>query len=101
MQGYLTDSELPLRLKKLAFKWRTRMIKVGWNYGEKEKCPICLEEDDTQTHLLECSSLNSPSLPPPTSDDSYSLLNHMKDVDAAIRRREIVMEQRKNADVKS
>ena len=58
MQAYLSDSELPTRLKQLAFKWRTRMIKVGWNYGNKQKCPICKINDDTQYHLFECQELN-------------------------------------------
>ena len=58
MQDYLRESSSTIRLKRLAYKWRTRMVKVGWNYGDKGKCPICLEEDDTQRHLLECTGLS-------------------------------------------
>ena len=58
MQGYLKEAKIPTRLKQLAFRWKTRMIKVGWNYGNKDRCPICLQADDTQTHVLECKDLN-------------------------------------------
>ena len=37
------------------------MIKVGWNYGNKLKCPICQIGDDTQNHLFQCKELNNES----------------------------------------
>ena len=61
MQSYFSDNQLPTRLKQLAFRWRTKMIKVGWNYGNKLKCPICQIGDDTQNHLFQCQELNNES----------------------------------------
>ena len=58
MQSYFSDKQIPTRLKQLAFRWRTKMIKVGWNYGNKRKCPICQVGDDTQNHLFKCKELN-------------------------------------------
>ena len=45
MQAYLVNPNMSLKQKQLAFKWRTRMIKVGWNYGNKGQCPICRDAD--------------------------------------------------------
>ena len=57
MQPYLASSKLPTRLKQLFFKWRTRMVKVGWNFGVKSKCPLCMDAEDKQDHLLNCTKL--------------------------------------------
>lgn len=55
-----SSSTASTRLKRLQFKWRTNMVKVGWNYGNKVKCPLCQpsEAEDTQEHLLVCKKLN-------------------------------------------
>ena len=80
------------------------MVKVGWNYGDKGKCPICLEEDDTQRHLLECTGLHdmNDNLTNDKYDqdsDRYDLTEHMTLLEAAIRKREIFQEERgKNMD---
>ena len=97
MQSYLTEAKIPTRLKQLAFRWKTRMIKVGWNYGNKESCPICLQADDTQTHLLECTYLNDCNTMTNCDIDknNYDLTQHMKRLEAAIRKREIILEKRK------
>ena len=58
IQAYLVDPHLTTRLKQLTFKWRTRMIKVGWNYGVKEQCPLCQNADDTQDHLFHCKNIH-------------------------------------------
>ena len=99
MQPYLLEPKLPTRLKRLAYKWRTRMIKVGWNYGEKGKCPVCFDEDDTQSHLLECNELHeSEKLPTyDNTSDHYNLTEHMKQLEAAIRKREVILEERSDA----
>ena len=38
------------------------MLNVSHNYGKERKCPLCLTEDDTQSHLTECSIMKD-SLP--------------------------------------
>ena len=40
IQSYLLDPHLSTKMKQLVFKWKTRMVHVGWNYGLKEQCPI-------------------------------------------------------------
>ena len=87
MQPYLAYDNLPTRLKQQLFKWRTRMVKVGWNYGKKDKCPICSNADDTQSHLLECKDLNDDV---PKSDD---ITSHMMRLEKAIRRREVILDE--------
>ena len=43
------------RQKRLIFRVRTRMIKVGDNFGNKnEHCPLCLMEKNNQVHILDC-----------------------------------------------
>ena len=71
------------------------MVDVGWNFGRKEKCPICMEADDTQSHLLYCDELNGPNMTHCTSDvDLYDLNTHMKQVENAVRRREVILGDR-------
>ena len=97
IQPYLTDPKLPIRLKQQAFRWRTRMVKVGWNYGKKEQCPICSSADDTQSHLLECDGLKiKDSASTDCSNDTYDLNSHMLRLQAAIRRREVILDERDN-----
>ena len=54
LQPYLTSKEISTRQKKILYRFRTRMVHVGKNYGKKVKCPLCKKEDDTQEHLFEC-----------------------------------------------
>ena len=70
------------RHKRVEFRWRTRMTKVGWNYGLKSKCPLCNEEDDTQEHLLICNQLNN------HIDSHNASRNIIKQIEAALRKRE-------------
>ena len=98
IQPYLTDPKLPIRLKQLVFMWKTRMVKVGWNYGVKEQCPICLNADDTQSHLLVCEELNRDyDMNYSDKRDSYDLTEHMMRLEAAIRKRTIVLDERNSA----
>ena len=53
-QQYLKTNKLSTRNKKSLFKFRTRMVNVGHNFGNKIKCPLCQQEDDTQKHLFQC-----------------------------------------------
>ena len=99
MQQYLFDENIPTRLKQQLFRWRTRMVKVGWNYGKKDKCPICSDSDDTQIHLLECNALKiSEPANPGSEDNEYNLALHMRRLEAAIRRREIILEEREKVE---
>ena len=96
MQSYLTGN-MPNRLKQLAFRWRTKMIQVGWNYGKKESCPICLQANDTQNHLIECTFLNDKNTATNydiEKNNNYNLTQHMIRLEAAIRKREIILEER-------
>ena len=100
IQPYLTDTSLPVRIKQLIFRWRTRMVRVGWNYGKKETCPICSGAEDTQSHLLECNQLNAENHNN-IDDDSgncesgtYNLSQHMARLETAIRRREVILNAR-------
>ena len=36
------------------FRIRTRMFKVGYNFGRKVLCPLCRMHQDNQEGLLEC-----------------------------------------------
>jgi hypothetical protein len=115
MQAYLSDDQLSTRLKQLAFRWRTRMIKVGWNYGTKEKCPLCLAGDDTQDHLLECRELVCNNRDSNNDNDNdndnnynstnnnnnqnknntYNISKHMlMRLEAALREREVILKKR-------
>ena len=58
MQSYLQSEKLTTRQKKYLFRFRTRMIKVSYNYGNKTVCPLCSSnEDDTQEHLFNCLAI--------------------------------------------
>ena len=92
-QPYLSSPNLTIRQKQLAFKWRTKMIKAGWNYGQKIQCPLCSEADDTQNHILSCPVLHPDSL---TVDSDFDINNfepHMKNLEAAIRKREAALDE--------
>ena len=54
MQSYLKNKRITIRQKKLLFRLKTRMVKVGYNYGRKVVCPLCGLHNDDQSGLLEC-----------------------------------------------
>ena len=96
MQTYLVNPHMSLKQKQLAFKWRTRMIKVGWNYGDKGQCPICHDADDTQEHLFYCQDIND-SIDLTDIDKNnitYNIQQHIKRLETAIRAREIMLESK-------
>ena len=125
MQSYFSDNQLPTRLKQLAFRWRTKMIKVGWNYGNKHKCPICQIGDDTQNHLFQCKELNNEShsrggkhdsdCDSDSTDDNNNNNNNNKNtnepnnnninlpkhmlmrLETVLRKREVIIEQREKS----
>ena len=70
------------------------MIKVGWNYGSKDKCPVCAEAEDTQDHLFNCTKLDSDSKDVDSDIDTYDMTEHMKKLEVAIRKREVTLEIR-------
>ena len=54
-QDYLQDAKIPLRLKKLLFLLRCRMVRVSSNYGKPtELCPLGCGQLDIQENLLQC-----------------------------------------------
>ena len=90
MQEYLTaKSKLKIRHKRLYFRWRTRMIKVSWNFGKKVKCLICQIDDDTQEHLLVCPGLITSKF----DNESADVARRMMDLERALRKREILSEE--------
>ena len=54
MQDYLKSQKIKLKMKRILFKARTRMLNVGENFGKKGPCPLCNLKEDTQSHLLDC-----------------------------------------------
>ena len=57
MQSYLKTKNISTAEKKILYKFRTRMIRVNYNFGLKILCPLCLKENDTQEHLFTCEKL--------------------------------------------
>ena len=71
------------------------MIYVGWNYGNKTKCPLCKAADDKQEHIFECSKIND------SSNDATGDIcdtNFMKNIENALRKREIALEKTEATD---
>ena len=89
MQQYLLDPDTTTRHKRLRFRWRTKMITVNWNYGQKTTCPLCKEHDDTQDHLLQCPSLQQVNSH--TVGEEICIV----ELERAIRRREVMLEEKK------
>ena len=98
MQPYLISKNITTRQKKVIFRFRTKMVNVGHNYGRKLKCSLCKLEDDTQEHLFNCLilKLSCPELYN-SIDEKYEdifSLNHEKITNVAriceqlIRKRE-------------
>jgi hypothetical protein len=82
-QSYLLEPKMSNRHKRLLFQWRTRMIKVNWNYGLKTNCPICHDYEDTQEHLLECKKLRNTTGPQ----------TFLVKLESALRKRETMLEE--------
>ena len=100
MQAYLVNPHMSLKQKQLAFKWRTRMIKVGWNYGNKGQCPLCWDADDTQEHLFYCKNITD-NIGMADNNLIYNIEEHIKRLETAIRTREILLEKKPQNDITS
>ena len=78
------------------------MVRVGWNYGQKELCPLCCRSDDTQEHLFYCTSISTDSDSDLTNNNNasnnYNLKHHIKRLETAIRKREIILEENAKQD---
>ena len=73
--------------------------KVGWNFGQKEPCPLCCDGDDTQDHLFHCKSIFTDCDIDWTDKNNndynmYNLEQHIKRLEVAIRKREIILEEK-------
>ena len=91
------------------------MIKVGWNYGNKTKCPMCTEFDDDQNHLFNCPYLTADGIYTQStylfdndnlhnnSDDSDwdSIYVTLKRLEKAIRKRNVFLEEQELGQAKS
>ena len=63
-QAYLKSSSVPIHKAKSLFKFRTRMNKVKANYKTSHAdltCPLCLQVEDRDDHLLQCSIIKENS----------------------------------------
>ena len=96
LQPYLSSPDLTMRQKQLIFKWRSRMVKVGWNYGAKNLCPLCSVADDTQEHILSCPKLCSDCMTDDSDVNINNLEQHIKIIETAIRSREIALDEQTN-----
>ena len=106
MQPYLSNScPMSTKNKQLFFRWRTRMIRVGFNYGDKGKCPLCTNANDDQQHLFRCPELTNDNDTQYTeialnSDNTNAnsdwdiISTTIKRLQKAIRRREVIVEER-------
>ena len=81
------------------------MVKVGFNYGNKDKCPLCKIADDDQQHLFRCPELtndndNNAQYTEMILDSDNTNTNWdwdiisltIKRLEKAIRRREVIIE---------
>ena len=55
MQKYLLSNQLSNNEKLIIFKARNGMLKVGFNFGQKNKCILCNIENDEDNHLVQCT----------------------------------------------
>ena len=86
----LPQSNLTNKMKRALFRWRSHTINVLQNIGKKDAlCPLCEKAADTQYHLLTCPEL---AIPQPWNIES--VIN-------ALRKREVILEQRKEKSDKS
>ena len=101
MQEYLKSNKISTTRKKILFKFRTRMINVGQNYGNKKCCPLCKQHDDTQQHMLDCFMMKLHCQEIYKTEHSYNdifnltrnnLVNISKLCESIIRTREILMQ---------
>ena len=101
-QEYLHSNDINIKMKKLLFKLRCHMIKVGFNYGKKIECPLCYIEVDQQHHLISCFIIkaHNPSVLENVNNCQYSDIfspdiQKLKNIailfQTAIRTREILL----------
>ena len=81
------------------------MIRVGFNYGDKGKCPLCTNANDDQQHLSRCPELTNDNDTQYTeialnsdntnaNSDWDTISTTIKRLQKAIRRREVIVEER-------
>ena len=101
-QKYLLSDIISTRKKKLIFRTRTRMLKVGDNFGKKEElCPLCLIAKNDQKHIIDCLvvklqckqiSENKDILYSHIfSNDSHKINSIISLIDIALRKREQIL----------
>ena len=66
MQDYLKPNSASIEESKFTFSVRSRMLDIRTNYrgnyAEGDTlCPVCVQEEDTQQHLLVCDDLGDPN----------------------------------------
>ena len=67
---------------------------MGWNYGVKQSCPLCLDHDDTQEHLLNCLIINSRPVSINLDNNTHILHEQMKKLQTSIRKRKILLNKK-------
>ena len=102
MQGYLSDSNMSTRHKKLVFQARTHMLKTASNFGDKTtSCPLGCDSLDNQEHLVACDVVKMNNYDVMTDTEYYyeDLFGDNVDkikravdlLDKAVRTREILL----------
>ena len=75
IQEYLKTDKIKFRTKLTLLKCRLKMAKVGYNYGNKEECPLCENNSpDQQEHLLACEKIRNEM-----EEDLFTNIDH-KDI---------------------
>ena len=103
LQEYLKTDQITHKRKILLFKLRTKMTKVGYNFGRKSQCPVCKidTEPDEQSHLLNCLILKLEINDILSSDSKYedifcNNIEKLKDIvfvlEKALRKREDLLD---------
>ena len=101
LQEYLSDSKISIKHKKLAFQFRTHMIRTASNFGSKDSCPLGCDHIDNQESLLTCDIIKMNNFEVMTSDIKYDdvfgensekIGNAVSLLDKALRTRETLLQ---------
>ena len=88
---------MSIKHKKLAFQFRTHMVKTASNFGSKASCPLGCDYIDTQESLLTCDIIKMNNFDVLTSDIKYDdvfgkIGKAVSLLDKALRTRETLLQ---------
>ena len=102
LQEYLKNDKISATKKKILFKFRTRMVNVGNNFGNHKECPFCKLDEDSQQHMFECFVMKLKNHKIFHTDQTYenifnitskNIINIAELCQEAIRTRELIFEE--------